>query len=120
MAGTTTPVNAANKTAKDRRSTRINQSQSGAKKLSPAYCVCQLMEQAGSAIFRRYLQSLPDDLLESVTEDYIWLAGLDFRNEPGPDAEFRRRRECCREECSRRGVPQLYRFAERVISPCAA
>ncbi|SPE29178.1 hypothetical protein SBA3_1510004 [Candidatus Sulfopaludibacter sp. SbA3] len=34
------------------------------------------MEQAGAATFRCYLKSLPDDLLESVTEDYIWLAGL--------------------------------------------
>lgn len=78
------------------------------------------MEQAGAATFRRYLQSLPDDLLESVSEDYIWLAGLDFHTESGRDAEFRRRRECCREECSRRGVPQLYRVAEHVVSPCAA
>jgi len=29
------------------------------------------MEQAGAATFRCYLKSLPDDLLESVTEDYL-------------------------------------------------
>jgi hypothetical protein len=65
--------------------------------------------QDESATFRRYLQTLPDELLASVTEDYIWLASLDFREEAGRDAEFRRRRECCLEECSRRGVRQLYR-----------
>jgi len=78
------------------------------------------MEQAGAATFRCYLKSLPDDLLESVTEDYIWLAGLDFHEEARQGAEFRRRRECCREECLRRGAPQLYGLAEQLVSPFAA
>jgi hypothetical protein len=62
--------------------------------------------QEDSATFRQYLQTLPSELLACVTEDYIWLASLDFHEEAGRDADFRRRRECCREECSRRGVPQ--------------
>ena len=70
------------------------------------------------AIFRGYLRSLPCDLLESVTEDYVWLSGLKF-DEPRA-ADFRNRRECCREECARRGVPDLYRLAEEVVSPWAA
>ena len=74
------------------------------------------MEPRASA-FRRYLESLPDDLLESVTEDYIWLAGLDFEGAEGdPGSEFRRRRECCHEECERRGVPQLYVMAGKLIA----
>jgi len=72
-----------------------------------------IVEQAESATFRCYLRSIPDDLLESVAEDYIWLAGLHFA---GQDAEFRRRRECCREECSRRGVPHLFYAAEEIVS----
>jgi hypothetical protein len=69
--------------------------------------------------FRGYLQSLPEDLLESVTEDYVWLAGLTL--EPGPHGtDFRGRRECCRQECARRGAPQLYEFAEDIVSPHAA
>ena len=64
--------------------------------------------------FRHYLRSLPDDLLESVTEDYVWLAGLALR----PD--FPQRRECCREECRRRGEPELYDIAESTVSPYAA
>jgi hypothetical protein len=77
------------------------------------------MGPAESATFCSYLQSLPDDLLASVTEDYIWLSGLDFQDENGRDAEFRRRRECCREECSRRGMPGLYAVAEQIIAPHA-
>ena len=73
-----------------------------------------IMKQDGSAIFRQYLQTLPQELLESVTEDYIWLAGLSF-DETERDADFRRRRECCREECLRRGVPHLYREAEYLL-----
>jgi len=65
--------------------------------------------------FRQYLQSLPYDLLESVTEDYVWLSGLHFDREER-SADFRRRRECCREECARRGVPNLYRHAEGAIN----
>ncbi len=57
-----------------------------------------------SATFRDYLRSLPDDLLRSVAEDYIWLASLAF-HDGARRADFERRRECCREECGRRGVP---------------
>jgi hypothetical protein len=66
--------------------------------------------------FRKYLQSLPEELLESVTEDYVWLAGLTFEEL----TDFPQRRECCREECARRGAPQLYAFAESIVSPYAA
>ena len=70
-----------------------------------------------SDTFRNYLQSLPEELLESVTEDYVWLAGLTLDRSPH---DFLRRRECCREECARRGAPQLYEFAENIVSPYAA
>ena len=47
------------------------------------------------------------------------LAGLTLeRGAHAPD--FRQRRECCREECVRRGAPQLYEFAEDIVSPHAA
>ena len=67
--------------------------------------------------FRDYLQSLPEELLENVTEDYVWLAGLTLDRS---SHDFLRRRECCREECARRGTPQLYDFAESIVSPYAA
>ena len=54
-----------------------------------------------SATFRDYLQSLPDELLASVAEDYAWLASLTF-HDATRSAEFRRRRDWCREECVRR------------------
>ncbi|MGD0872648.1 MAG: hypothetical protein ABSB88_24140 [Bryobacteraceae bacterium] len=77
------------------------------------------MERDSGEKFRQYLQSLPDTLLENVTEDYVWLAGLVL--EPGGHGtDFVERRECCRAECLRRGVPELYQFAERVVSPHAA
>lgn len=76
------------------------------------------MASRDSAIFRSYLESLPVDLLECVTEDYVWLSGLGFDEER--DNEFRTRRECCREECLRRGMPQLYHLAEQVVDPWAA
>ncbi|HKE25840.1 MAG TPA: hypothetical protein VKB88_25960 [Bryobacteraceae bacterium] len=69
-------------------------------------------------VFRGYLSSLSNDLLESVTEDYVWLSGLDFRGARSTD--FRHRRECCREECLRRGEPGLYSEAERGVWPSAA
>jgi hypothetical protein len=77
------------------------------------------MGRAPGDTFREYLQSLPDTLLESVTQDYVWLAALipDPR-EQGTD--FVKRRECCRAECLRRGVPELYQLAEEVVSPRAA
>lgn len=65
--------------------------------------------------FRTYLQSLPDDLLESVSEDYVWLAGLFEEGERRDD--FQKRRERCREECARRGAPQLFRVAESNVAP---
>ena len=70
-------------------------------------------------IFRGYLEALPDDLLESVTEDYVWLAELGFE-ESQAHTDFRGRRECCREECARRGFPQLYELAESMVTPRAA
>jgi len=73
------------------------------------------MKRCDSATFRDYLRSLPDELLESVSEDYMWLSDLDFKDEPA--AEFRRRRDCCREECLRRGTPRIYQTAERLILP---
>jgi hypothetical protein len=76
------------------------------------------MKSYDSATFRDYLRSLPDELLESVTEDYVWLSDLDFEGEPA--AEFRRRRECCREECLHRGTPQIYQTAECMILSGAA
>ena len=76
------------------------------------------MQGRDSTTFCDYLKGLPDELLELVTEDYIWLSGLAFEGEPA--AEFHRRMECCRAECARRGAPQLYWMAEEVISPRAA
>ena len=69
--------------------------------------------------FRDYLRSLPEELLECVTEDYVWLAGLGLEREGCP-LDFVRRRECCREECMRRGAPHLYQVAESTVSPYAA
>ena len=69
--------------------------------------------------FRSYLQSLPEDLLESVTEDYVWLAGLTLERDGHP-TDFVERRECCRQECARRGAPQLYDIAASIVSPYAA
>jgi hypothetical protein len=73
----------------------------------------------GLDTFRDYLESLPEDLLESVTEDYVWLAGLGLDREGG-STDFLARREACRAECARRGAPQLYEFAEDTVSPFAA
>jgi len=56
---------------------------------------------------------------KSVTEDYVWLAGLVFEEVPR-HTDFRQRRECCREECRRRGIPQLYELAESLVAPRAA
>ena len=77
------------------------------------------MEGDAVATFRAYLEALPDDLLESVTKDYVWLAELGFE-ESQWHTDFRGRRECCREECARRGVPQLYELAESTVAPRAA
>lgn len=88
------------------------------RKNSSADCVFEYRSMGDLAIFRGYLRSLPYDLLESVTGDYVWLAALKFSE--ARRADFRKRRECCREECVRRGVPHLYRLAEQVVSPWAA
>jgi hypothetical protein len=71
------------------------------------------------ATFCEYLEALPDDLLESVTEDYVWLADVVFEESQG-HTDFRGRRECCRAECARRGVPQLYELARSTVAPRAA
>ncbi len=60
------------------------------------------MARPTSATFRKYLQSLPDELLECVAEDYIWLSSLAF-HDGSRHTDFERRREWCREECARRG-----------------
>ncbi len=65
-------------------------------------------------IFRDYLESLPDDLLRCVTADYSWLKRSFHGNPAG--MEFRRRSECCRNECARRGSPEMYREAEESVA----
>lgn len=70
-------------------------------------------------IFRLYLHSIPDDLLRSVTEDYVWLTGLTL-NTGRCSGDFLYRRECCREECARRGFPQMFELAQNVVSARAA
>ena len=66
-------------------------------------------------VFREYLQALPEELLENVTEDYVWLSGLAPERGVHP-SDYRQRRECCREECCRRGAPDLYQLAESIIA----
>ena len=68
--------------------------------------------------FRDYLTSLPEELLENVTEDYVWLSRLGFGARQS--TEFNNRRECCREECRRRGEPDLYSMAEETVWSSAA
>jgi hypothetical protein len=63
--------------------------------------------------FREYLESLPEGLLQCVAADYAWLRWV-FRDAP-QGAEFRRRSEACRDECVRRGLPEIYREAEETI-----
>ncbi len=83
------------------------------------YWICCTMATDALATFRDYLESLPDDLLESVTGDYVWLGTLKF-DDAGREIDFRGRRECCRDECVRRGTPQIYNDAERIVCPLAA
>jgi hypothetical protein len=64
----------------------------------------------GADSFRQYLETLPAELLEHVSEDYIWLSSLGL--EEACAAEFVRRRECCRAECVRRGCLDIYQSAE--------
>ena len=68
--------------------------------------------------FGAYLRTLPDDLLESVAEDYLWLGHL--FEDAEQRVEFDRRRERCRDECVRRGAFQLYQLAQSVLDPPAA
>jgi hypothetical protein len=63
--------------------------------------------------FREYLREVPDELLESVSQDYVWLSTLGF--ESAIAAEFRMRRDCCRDECLRRGSLNLFQDAESAI-----
>ena len=65
--------------------------------------------------FRNYLRELPNELLETVTADYIWLADL-FVGEP-PEAFHAGCREACRKECAVRGRPDLYQNARFAVSP---
>jgi len=77
------------------------------------------MRGRSAETFPGYLESLPDDLLECISEDYVWLADWIFHGEPAA-AEFSRRRECCRRECLRRGELQLFQTAEASVRPRAA
>jgi hypothetical protein len=76
------------------------------------------MQDLGSATFQEYLRSLAEESLEGVCQDYAWLSGLEFGSAPA--AEFRRRRECCRQECARRGLLRLYQTAEQAVTLWAA
>ena len=62
--------------------------------------------------FRRYLASLPDDLLTSFTRCYTWLAGLRFI-EGSPPTGLDLRRDCCLEECARRNLLRPIRLASK-------
>ena len=68
--------------------------------------------------FRGYLDSIPDDLLIDVAEDYVWLRSV-FRGDP-QGAEFGRRNECCQNECRRRGLPAMFEEAETHRNACPA
>ena len=65
-------------------------------------------------VFREYLKTIEDDLLESVTADYIWLAAQYGGDEPGNRFDWRR--GACREECGRRRKLRIWRSAERAVS----
>jgi len=54
------------------------------------------------ARFQKYLGSIPDDLLASLTRCYVWLAGLRFSEGKQPTG-LDLRRDCCLDECLRRG-----------------
>ena len=54
------------------------------------------------ARFQKYLSSLSDDMLASLTRCYVWLAGLRFTEGKQPTG-LDLRRDCCLEECLRRG-----------------
>ena len=59
-------------------------------------------QQKQLARFEEYLRSLPDGLLASLTRCYVWLAGLRFSEGKAPTG-LDQRRDCCLEECLRRG-----------------
>ena len=59
-------------------------------------------QQKQVARFEEYLRSLPDGLLASLTRCYVWLAGLRFTEGKEPTG-LDVRRDCCLEECLRRG-----------------
>jgi hypothetical protein len=58
--------------------------------------------------FREYLRALPDELLASVTQDYMWLADLPFRKGP-LQTGLQLRMQCCLEECGHRRAPRYCR-----------
>jgi hypothetical protein len=64
-------------------------------------------------VFREYLRSIEDELLEAVAADYMWLAAQE--GEEKFEARFDWRRRACREECARRGKLRLWQRAERTI-----
>jgi hypothetical protein len=64
--------------------------------------------------FRDYLQHIEDELLESVTADYIWLANQS--EDQSPYSRFYWRRNACREECARRGKLRIWRQAKNAIN----
>lgn len=72
------------------------------------------MEANDQAEFRRYLQSIPDDLLLSVRDDCVWLAEV-FADDPA-GAGYRIRTAACLDEEERRGWPQLLRRSS-IYSP---
>jgi len=67
--------------------------------------------------FRRYLSSIPDELLVSVAEDCVWVAGLLASDAVADDYRFRV--AACLEEERRRGWPQLLSRSSR-YSPASA
>ena len=52
--------------------------------------------------FRNYLSTLPDHLLSTLTQCYIWLADLRVSKGKRPTG-LALRRNCCLAECARRG-----------------
>ena len=65
-------------------------------------------------VFREYLRSIEDELLASVSADYIWLASQ--TEDEQPESRFQWRRAACQEECSRRGKPRIWRCAQNELS----
>jgi hypothetical protein len=61
--------------------------------------------------FQRYLRSIPDDLLISVTNDCAWLAEA-LADDP-VSADYRSRAAACLDEEQRRGWPQLLKRSRR-------